>query len=139
MSTQLFAGLRGKISRRDVEYRFATMVTLGGKTSNGASIASQYASGELGVGLKVKRILDLAVLVTSSLTSADNHTAVRQPSMVAVELLLANEVHGYVVFVKVVRHFYNLLGYLSRVSAFFQNNPALARMLFTRGELGVGA
>ena len=73
MSAQLFARLRRKISRRNIEYRFATMVALSRETSNSASIASQHTSGELGVGLKIKRIFDLAVLVASSLTSTDNH------------------------------------------------------------------
>ena len=77
MSAQFFARLRGKISRRNIEYRFATMVALSRETSNSASIASQHASGELGVGLKVKRILDLAVLVASSFASTDNHAPMR--------------------------------------------------------------
>ena len=68
MSAQLFARLRGKISRRNVEYRFATMIALSRETSNGTGIASQHTCSELGVGLKIKRIFDLAVLVASSLT-----------------------------------------------------------------------
>ncbi|CDD68267.1 unknown [Eggerthella sp. CAG:368] len=59
--------------------------------------------------------------------------------MIAIKLFLTNEVHGNVIFVEVVWHFHDLLGYLGRVSALFQNNPTLTRMLFARGELGIGA
>ena len=59
--------------------------------------------------------------------------------MVAIELLLADEVHGNVIFVEVVWHFHDLLGYLGRVSALFQNNPTLTRMLFARSKLGIRA
>ena len=77
MSAQLFARLRRKISRRNIEYRFATMVALSRETSNGTSIASQHASSELWVGLKIKRILDLTVLVASGFASTDNHAPMR--------------------------------------------------------------
>lgn len=82
MSAQLFTRLRGKISRRNVEYRFAAVATLSRKTNNGTSIASQHASSELGVGLKIKRIFNLAVLVTSGFASTDNHAPMRQASMI---------------------------------------------------------
>ena len=60
-----------------------------------------------------------------------------QARMVAVELFLADEVHRHVVFVEVVRHLDDLLGHLGGIGAFLQNNPALARVLFARGELRV--
>jgi len=64
---------------------------------------------------------------------------VRHRAVVAVELLLRDEVYRGVVFVEVVRHRHDLALHLGGVGAFLQHHEAFAQVLLARGQLGVRA
>ena len=95
----LFTALLGEVGRSDVEDGLAAGLSFLGQAVDRPRIAGQHAAGELRVGVELEVVLDhvLVLLGETGDAGADHIAAVGQSLVVAVELLLGNEMHGRVI------------------------------------------
>ena len=81
-----------KIGRCNIKYSLCTCDALLCHLVSRSCISSNYAGSKFGVGAQLQRIFNHLLGICAGCACADNKAAVRDTAVVAIQLLLRNEV-----------------------------------------------